>query len=464
MLISPLAAGYLFKGILQPSGSLNHLLDFVPFVPSETAWLGSETFTIYMVALILVWKSFGIYMLVYIAALNAVPTDVIEAARIDGASTLRVITTIKVPMIAPAFTFNVALALIGSLQSFDLIIATTNGGPGTATGVLNLQVFQTYGSGLYGYASALSVVLFLVVAVLALPLIGLLRLARGRPVSAGPGAPRTRSLTGAARIAFLSLFAVVAVGVPFWVLFVNSAKSTAESNELGLGLPSQWQFVRNYRTVLDEGNLVAATLNTLAIVVPAILITGLVASAASWVFVRRASRPMSALYYLCISGVLLPPIIVTTIYVLKALGIYGGFTGAILFYVGSSSSISVFLITGFVRSIPGRSRRGRTAGRRRQPSRVRLHRAAAAAAGAVHVVGLLVPQHLERSALSILPARRPREGHAFVEFVQLCANPPVRNGVESGIRRRDSGQHRAFGCLFPGSTPNHLGPHRRSRK
>lgn len=138
-------------------------------------WLGSTTWTIFLVSVVQVWKSFGIYMLVYIAALSTVPEELIAAAKVDGASWWQLITHVKLPLIGQGFTFNVALALIGALQTFELVVAMTLGGPGTSTSVLNLLVWRTYGTGTFGYASAISMVLFVVVALLALPLIKFLR-------------------------------------------------------------------------------------------------------------------------------------------------------------------------------------------------------------------------------------------------------------------------------------------------
>lgn len=156
----------------------------------------------------------------------------------------------------------------------------------------------------------------------------------------------------AARIGFLTAFTSFVVVLPFWVLFINSAKTQTEASSLGLGLPSEWHLLSNYKQVIEEGRVISATLNTLALVLPSIAIITFLASSAAWVFARRASRWSSAAYAFCISGVLLPPMIITTILVLQKLHLYGGFAGAILFYVGAFSAIAIFLITGFVRNIP----------------------------------------------------------------------------------------------------------------
>lgn len=173
----------------------------------------------------------------------------------------------------------------------------------------------------------------------------------GLDASAVRGWPRRRA-TETVRIAALSGFTLVVVLAPLWFLFVNSAKPLNEANQLGAGLPKHWQLLHNYRTVLDQGKLLAGAVNTLIIGVPAIVIICLFSAASAWVFVRRASRWVNVIYLFSISGVLLPPMIVTTIFMLKRIGMYGSYAGITLFYVGSLSSLAIFLISGFVRTIP----------------------------------------------------------------------------------------------------------------
>lgn len=175
VLIAPLAAGYLFQGLLAPDGFANRALSSITGSHVEVAWLGSTSITLVVVALIWVWKFCGIHMLVYIAALNAVPRELLEAARVEGCGPWGRFRRVKLPLIGPAFTFNVTLSLIGALSAFDVIIATTNGGPGSTTKLMNLYVFQAYSTGTFGYATALSLVLFAAILILAIPLISVLR-------------------------------------------------------------------------------------------------------------------------------------------------------------------------------------------------------------------------------------------------------------------------------------------------
>ena len=175
VLISSLAAGYLWRGIFETNGVLNRFLGF--FWPGDVhvEWLGSTTWSLLVIAMIHAWRFGGVHMLVYIAALNAIPNELVEAAKVEGASTWRIIRRIKLPLIGPAFTFNITLTLIGALSIFELVLATTRGGPARATEVLNVYIFQQFGGGYYAYATAIGLVLFVVICAIAFPLIAFLR-------------------------------------------------------------------------------------------------------------------------------------------------------------------------------------------------------------------------------------------------------------------------------------------------
>ncbi|MFC0541700.1 carbohydrate ABC transporter permease [Kutzneria chonburiensis] len=175
VIMSALAVGYIFQAFLKPDGALNAILGFVTGQHVDIAWLGSTTWTIVVVALVHAWKWMGLSMLIYLAGLKTISADVLEAARIDGAGWWRTFSTIRFPLLAPAITFNVATALLGSMNGFDIVQATTGGGPGGSTELLNIFVFRTFGQGLFAQATTMSLMLFLMVAVLAFPVIRLLR-------------------------------------------------------------------------------------------------------------------------------------------------------------------------------------------------------------------------------------------------------------------------------------------------
>jgi multiple sugar transport system permease protein/raffinose/stachyose/melibiose transport system permease protein len=175
VLLSALAVGYVFQAVLEPDGALNDILGFLLQRHVDTPWLGSTTWTIVTVSLIHAWKWMGLAMIIYLAGLKTVPQDMVEAATIDGATRWQSFWRIRFPMLAPAVTFNVATALLGTMNGFDIVQAATGGGPARTTEVLNIFIFRTFGQGLYAHATAMSLTLFLVVVTLAIPVVTLLR-------------------------------------------------------------------------------------------------------------------------------------------------------------------------------------------------------------------------------------------------------------------------------------------------
>ncbi|TIC82754.1 sugar ABC transporter permease [Nocardioides sp. GY 10127] len=175
VLMSPLAAGFIWAAILSDHGPVNQFLGLLAGHEVAYSWLGHPVSALLTVGIIDGWKWSGLVTLVYIAGLNTIPRTVREAALLDGAGPWRRFVGIEMPLLAPAFTFNLVLTLVGSFSALDVIFATTKGGPGTATSVLNVAVFNQYGMGLFGTSSALSFMIAILVIVTAVPMIWFLR-------------------------------------------------------------------------------------------------------------------------------------------------------------------------------------------------------------------------------------------------------------------------------------------------
>ncbi|MBP2351426.1 multiple sugar transport system permease protein/raffinose/stachyose/melibiose transport system permease protein [Kribbella aluminosa] len=175
VLISPLAAGYIWSAMLRPNGPVNSAISVLVPGHFDYAWLGNATSALICTAAIEAWKWSGLATLVYVAGLNSVPRPIIEAATMDGAAGWTRFWRIKVPLLIPAFTFNLVIGFVGTLSAFDVIMATTSGGPGNATTVLNVALFQQYGLGFFGNASALSLVVTTLVVATAVPLVAFMR-------------------------------------------------------------------------------------------------------------------------------------------------------------------------------------------------------------------------------------------------------------------------------------------------
>ncbi|THV42812.1 sugar ABC transporter permease [Glycomyces buryatensis] len=175
VIMSALAVGYIFQALLKPDGALNWILGSLTGAEVTIPWLGSTTWTIVVVAVVHAWKWMGLSMLIYLAGLKTINEDILEAAHLDGASRWTMFRSIRFPLLAPAVTFNVATALLGSMNGFDIVQATTEGGPGGTTEMLNIFIFRTFGQGLFAQATTMSLVLFLMVTILAFPVIRYLR-------------------------------------------------------------------------------------------------------------------------------------------------------------------------------------------------------------------------------------------------------------------------------------------------
>jgi raffinose/stachyose/melibiose transport system permease protein len=160
--LAVLVVGYIFNYLF--SNSLPALgqklgIDFLAtslLTEAKTAWIG--------IVILAVWQSVAFTIIIYIAGLQTVPSEVYEAASIDGASSWQRFRNITFPMIAGFFTINMVLSLKGFLQIFDHVVALTGGGPGTDTETVALLIYKGgFQGGEYGYQSANSVVFFIVI-------------------------------------------------------------------------------------------------------------------------------------------------------------------------------------------------------------------------------------------------------------------------------------------------------------
>ncbi len=159
VVVSLAAWTIVWRLLLQPNGPLNALLELAGASP--IAWLRSPTFALISVIGVQMLKTLGYAMVLFLAALQTVPRELLEAARVDGASPTKRFRHVTVPLIAP-FTFMVTVLLtIASFKTFALIHLLTAGGPGIETTVMSYYIY-VQGLQLFdmGYASALATTLF----------------------------------------------------------------------------------------------------------------------------------------------------------------------------------------------------------------------------------------------------------------------------------------------------------------
>ncbi len=153
--------------LTQDRGVVNYLLQQIGLGPIP--WLSSSTWALVSVMIYDVWKSCGYLMVIYLAGLQAIPETYYEAAKIDGANRLQLIRHITLPLVSPTAFFAIVISLIGAFQIFDNVWVLTRGGPGDASRVIAIYIYEKAFKGFeMGYASAVSFTLFLILIALTL--------------------------------------------------------------------------------------------------------------------------------------------------------------------------------------------------------------------------------------------------------------------------------------------------------
>jgi len=155
-------AGHMWALMLDPRlGVINDLLFKVGLIDGYRAWFAEPGTAMAAAIVVEAWHSFPFFTLLILAGLKGIPTDLYKAASIDGASALAQLRLITLPMLKTIIAAAVILRVIGLVNSPDLLLVLTSGGPGRSTQVLSLYAFQTaYKDFNFGYAGALSVVMF----------------------------------------------------------------------------------------------------------------------------------------------------------------------------------------------------------------------------------------------------------------------------------------------------------------
>jgi raffinose/stachyose/melibiose transport system permease protein len=133
------------------------------------SWLNETGSAFWALIIVTVWQSSGYMMIIYITGIISIEQDVLEAARIDGASAFRTLVSVKIPLMAQAFTISLFLTLRGGFMAYDVNVALTGGGPFRTTELISMHIFEdAFRFGNFGTGQAKAVIMFLLVAVAAL--------------------------------------------------------------------------------------------------------------------------------------------------------------------------------------------------------------------------------------------------------------------------------------------------------
>jgi raffinose/stachyose/melibiose transport system permease protein len=167
--LSEVITGIVFQLMLVPDGMVDRTLQGVGLGFLVQTWLADPSVVLLTMFVIISWKYFGFHMIILLTGLQGIPSELEEAAQIDGASRWQAIRRITLPLLGPTIRVSVFLSMIGALQLFDLVWVTTRGGPVNASNTMATYMIDWgFRRQQLGYGSAAAVILFAVALVLAL--------------------------------------------------------------------------------------------------------------------------------------------------------------------------------------------------------------------------------------------------------------------------------------------------------
>ncbi|GAB6990914.1 carbohydrate ABC transporter permease [Paenibacillus pini] len=166
---SMVAVALIWSWLLSNNGVINFMLMKIGLINEQVSWLSTSSTALFVLMFITMWKGLGYYMMLYLAGLQNIPSDLYEAARVDGAGRMRVIWNITLPLLRPHIMFCTLISLMGAIRIFDEVYILTKGGPGTSTLTSSVYIFQ---KGIeqfnFGYASALGLIVSVIIGALSI--------------------------------------------------------------------------------------------------------------------------------------------------------------------------------------------------------------------------------------------------------------------------------------------------------
>ena len=163
--LSSVVVAFIWSYIIQTDGGvINTILGLFGIPPVD--FYDTPLHTIVMISVIISWNGLGLFLVIYMATLNTIPQELMEAAEVDGASGFQRFFKITLPLMMPGITINSVLSLAGGLKQYDHVKVITGGGPGGATQTITLQaVEKAFVYNRRGYSSAIILVLFILIVI-----------------------------------------------------------------------------------------------------------------------------------------------------------------------------------------------------------------------------------------------------------------------------------------------------------
>lgn len=163
--LSSVAISLVWKSVLSYNGVLNSILTSLGLDNMLGNYFASRWPAIICICVVEIWRTLGYHMMLYLAALQTVPTELYEASTLDGANKWNQFKNITLPLIVPGATVSVLMSIINELRIYDIVKIMTDGGPGYDTESIVYNIAATgFNKGIIGYSSAIAVVLFVVIA------------------------------------------------------------------------------------------------------------------------------------------------------------------------------------------------------------------------------------------------------------------------------------------------------------
>jgi ABC-type sugar transport system permease subunit len=174
--LSGVIVAFIWRSILTQNGLLNTFLANVGLADQPISWIGTPDLALFSVCVVVSWATIAFATVVYVAALQSVPGELYEAARIDGANARGRFRFVTLPMIAPGMTISIVLCLITTFKLYDVIAVLTGAGPAKSTQSRAFFLLTVaFTTNRFGYASAIAIFLLVATTVIAYSLTGLLR-------------------------------------------------------------------------------------------------------------------------------------------------------------------------------------------------------------------------------------------------------------------------------------------------
>lgn len=174
--MSSLSVAFIWQYIFDTNGALNKLFGAIGLKSFQHAWLGDPGWALWTILVVLVWQYTGLVMIIYLAGLQGIPEELLEASAVDGAGMWMRFRRVTFPLLAPALTISATLTAIFGLRAFEQVLALTGGGPVNASETMATQVWrQAFTFGRFGYGAAIALVLTALMAGVTLTQLAILR-------------------------------------------------------------------------------------------------------------------------------------------------------------------------------------------------------------------------------------------------------------------------------------------------